>query len=61
MACIFSSPTVNGDAGAGLLSASVNYSNDWCAASVEDIFGTGKLWVKSSTVLIIFSAHVTRT
>ena len=43
MACGCSSPTANGDAGYGLLSASVRSSTAWRASSVDDIFGTGQL------------------
>ena len=43
MACIFSYPTANGDAGDGLLSASARSYTDWRDASVENSFGNGKL------------------
>ena len=58
ISCICSSPTTNGDDGAGLLSASTRSSTAWCAASVDERFGTGQLCGKNSTVLTILSARV---
>ena len=58
MAYIFSSPTANGVSGDGLWRTSVKYSTNWRVASVEDIFGTGKLCGKNSTFFIILSACV---
>ena len=47
MACICSSPTANGDAGAGLLSAFARSSTAWRAVSVDQSFGTGQLCGKN--------------
>ena len=58
MAYIYSSPTKNGDSGSGLFSASTRSFNAWCAASVDECFGTGKLCGEKFTVLTILSAFV---
>ena len=58
MACICSYPTVNGDAGAGLLSAYARSSTVWRTTSLDKCFGTGQLCGKNSTVLTIFYALV---
>ena len=58
MACICSYPTANRDAGAGFLSAYARSSTDWRTASLDEVFGTGQLCGKNSTVLTIFYALV---
>ena len=61
MACICSSTTVNGDGGAGLLSAFAKYPTAWSVELVEDMFGTRNLYSNNSTVLIILSVRVADT
>ena len=47
MALIGSPPTVNGDAGAGLLSTSARSSTAWRAKSMYERFGSGQLCGKN--------------